>query len=86
MPLSYVYRHTRSERGSTLVEATLVVALIAVVCAMGVAGMSKDLKRSYCQTALAMDGGTSGSGLPPNGDPPLQFICGDDSNEGADDD
>lgn len=75
----------RSQSGSTLVEAALVIALISAVCAMGLTDLRPGVKTPYCQSALALDGGTTGSGLPPPDGTTLDFACGDVLSEPLED-
>jgi pilus assembly protein Flp/PilA len=50
-------RHTTTERGASLVEYALLLALIAVVCLAAVTAMGVSLNDNYNETRTSMFGG-----------------------------
>ena len=50
-------RHTTTERGASLVEYALLLALIAVVCLAAVTAMGVSLNENYNETRTSMFGG-----------------------------
>ena len=78
MALSTGCRARFRDQGSALIEAALLIALLAVVCLIGTGGTGKEAKRAYCQSAQALyDGGTAGTGLPPEDSDSLTYACAD---------
>ncbi|MGB6057213.1 MAG: Flp family type IVb pilin [Microthrixaceae bacterium] len=55
---SWLQAHTTSERGASLVEYALLVALIAVVCIAAIGVLSGGVKKTFSDTGSSLSGAT----------------------------
>jgi pilus assembly protein Flp/PilA len=55
---AWVKAHIKSERGASLVEYALLVALIAVVCIAAIGVLSGGVKKTFSDTGSSLSGAT----------------------------